>query len=154
MAKCTPLRKSMRILRLLEVSETRRASGVAWNAGDRRKRHSAREALQCASGHVECPCEVLTTAHVRGVWAPPFGGYGGGQFRGRSQRRFVAPSSMSIRPNRRRDCSGPWRRKAIPRNGFRRLVAEFRGNAQLFPPSATTPPARKGTGGVCLEWLE
>jgi hypothetical protein len=37
MDKNTLLRKSMRILRLLEVSESRRASGVAWNAGDRRK---------------------------------------------------------------------------------------------------------------------
>jgi hypothetical protein len=36
MDKNTLLRKSMRILRLLEVSETRGASGVAWNAGERR----------------------------------------------------------------------------------------------------------------------
>src|SRR5438067_5395265 len=101
MAKCTPLRKSMRILRLLEVSETRRASGVAWECGRPSKKHSAREALQCASGRWECPCEVLTTAHVRGVWAPPFGGYGAVKSEEDPQRRFVAPASSSIRPNRK-----------------------------------------------------
>src|ERR1044072_2361273 len=72
MDKYTPLRKeSMRILRLLEVSETRRASGVAWNAGDRRYEHSSREALPCAPGLLRCPCEVLTTAHVAWEFGRP-----------------------------------------------------------------------------------
>src|SRR5947209_5854696 len=150
MAKCTPRRKSMRILRLLEVSETRRASGVAWNAGKRLFKHSAREALHCASGPLERPCEVLTTAHESGVWAPPFLGYGGGRGEDVSPRGASSrPSSCSIRPIESRDPSGSRRRNANAHNGFRRPVAYFRGIRQFFPPSATTPPARHSDRGTC-----
>src|SRR2546430_1810161 len=107
MARCTPLRrKSMRILRLLEVQETRRASGVAWNAGDRRESIQLVKRSDALRDVCSCPCEVLTTAHGRGVWAPPFGGYRGRTSGGVSPGRFVAPASIPIRPNRKLDPSG------------------------------------------------
>src|SRR5437879_3578489 len=76
MGKNTLRRKAMRILRLLEVSETRGGFRCGLECGQASMWHSAREALHCASGRLECPCEVLTTAHGVGGWAPPLWGTG------------------------------------------------------------------------------
>src|SRR5437879_13913440 len=66
-------RSRLRILRLLEVTETRRASGVAWNAGNRQL-HARREAVGqfAAVGH-QCPdgCRRQPTGISKGVLLSP-----------------------------------------------------------------------------------
>jgi hypothetical protein len=65
-------RSRLRILRLLEVTETRRASGVAWNAGNRQV-HTRLEAL--ASGRnwdIDVQTMMQTSAHCISEGQSPF----------------------------------------------------------------------------------
>src|SRR2546423_923988 len=123
MDKNTPLRnKSMRILRLLEVSETRRASGVAWECGrpsnselstKRQRLHRLTrvrpvESLELRGIHLVKRSNALRdfgvsmrgaddSPRMRGSWAPPLSGVQGRPNRKvpRALRRAARPS---IRP--------------------------------------------------------